>query len=384
MQQAELRPFAQGELAGFRMWLEGRRKLEVCAGESFAVPVSITNGSEVTVGTYRWVHPFPVFLSYVWRESSTGKAMPQDGTFTGIWHPIAPGEECLVHARVRAPRVPGSYLLYILLFQQGARWYDDASEVRPLPVRVEVRESAANVAGRINDYEGSVYSQNGEDGILRELFLRLGYLDPFLVEFGAGDGLISNSALWVRQYKWNALLIEGDPSNCASIEQTIGRREGVTVVNSLVTVDNIVDLFQRNNVPREFDLLSIDIDGNDYWLWEALADYRPRVVVIECNRTIKPPGLWVMAYNPNHAWDPVNSSAYTGASLESLARLGKRLGYALLGTDSNDINAFFVRDDLLERCGFPAVSASEAYHDDPYRWPEGWKPQYGNGPYLEQ
>jgi hypothetical protein len=112
-------------------------------------------------------------------------------------------------------------------------------------------------------------------------------------------------------------------------------------------------------------------------------EYRPRVVIIENNRAFKPPTLWVMAYNPNHAWNPHGNRNYCGASLESHARLGKRLGYALLGTDANDINAIFVRRDLLERVRFPELTAAEAYHSGEQTWPPGWQPRY-EGPFVEQ
>jgi hypothetical protein len=90
-----------------------------------------------------------------------------------------------------------------------------------------------------------------------------------------------------------------------------------------------------------------------------------------------------MAYDPKHVWDPVNNRRYCGASLESLSRLGNRLGYALLGTNDEDINAFFVRRDLLERSRFPEVTAAEAFHSDPNRYPPGLDLTV-QGPFVEQ
>ena len=230
--------------------------------------------------------------------------MPPDYVLTEVWRALDPGQHRIVHMRVRTPSVPGRYVLTILLFQQGVRWYDFATEVKPVQLEVEVCEDLAVLPHSINDYDDSVFSQNGEDGILRELFLRLGYADPFSVEFGVGDGLECNTAMWLRQYGWHGLLLEGDTADCARIKGNYRDYPGVTAANEMLTLDNIVEVFRSYHVPKEFDLLSIDVDGNDYWLWEALAaEFRPRVVVIEMNRSFAPPRLWVMAYNPGHTWD---------------------------------------------------------------------------------
>ena len=105
-----------------------------------------------------------------------------------------------------------------------------------------------------------------------------------------------------------------------------------------------MSIFTDHGVPTEFDLLSIDIDGNDYWVWESLHVYKPRLVIIEYNSSYPPPQKMVIPYNPSFTWDGTD---YFGASLTSLALLGTRLGYALLGTDSRGVNAFFIREDLL-------------------------------------
>jgi hypothetical protein len=108
------------------------------------------------------------------------------------------------------------------------------------------------------------------------------------------------------------------------------------------------------HIPQEFDLLSIDIDGNDYWVWAAIQNWHPRIVVIEYNTSFPPSRLWVMVENHEHTWDGTN---YYGASLASLARLGRMKGYSLVATDSRGVNAFFVKADLIIEDRFldPAV-----------------------------
>jgi hypothetical protein len=226
--------------------------------------------------------------------------------------------------------------------------------------------------GRINDFERRVRSQNGEDGIVKELLFRIGVTERFVVEFGVESGIECNAAHWLLDYGWRGLLIEGDVHFAAA---AAARYTGLPVAihQALVTAENIVPIFQQHRVPLAPDVLSIDIDGNDYWLWEALGSYRPRLVVIEYNAAYAPPNRWVMAYNPSHVW---GRDTYYGASLSSLAELGRRLGYALLATDRNGVNAFFVRRDLLASSGFPERSAAEAYHPLFVRHPPG------DGPFV--
>ena len=373
-----MRAFERGELAGVSLtWRNG--PFQVAAGEAFRMPICVANGSALTLGEHRYFHPHPLYLGYRWFEAS-GAPVPPDNYVTQIWRAIAPGQHRIVNVRIIAPRAPGRYVLLVMLRLGDIRWYDGQSEVRPVALEIEVRDDLGTLPYPISYYEESVYSQNGEDGILRELFLRVGFTNRFVVDFGADDGIECNAAYWLHQYRWDGLLIEAAADKFALLAHNYRTYAGVRVANEFVTVDNIAAIFRRENVPVEFDLLSIDIDGNDYWVWEALAEYRPRVVVIEYNPTFVPPQLWVMAYDPDHVFERAHPN-YHSASLESLALLGGRLGYALLGTDSNEVNAFFVRDDLLELSRFPGLSAAQAYRRGPR--PPGWEPNY-EGPYVEQ
>lgn len=231
--------------------------------------------------------------------------------------------------------------------------------------------------GGINAYERKIYSQNGEDGILEELFNRIGCGGRFFVEFGVESGVECNTRLLAAERGWSGVMIEGNPANYRRLAAFYAGQPQIRTVHSFITRDNIVPLFQEHQVPDRPDLLSIDIDGNDYWVWQALHAYKPRAVVIEYNASYPPPQLRVTPYDPAFAWD---CTSYFGASLCSLAVLGVSLGYALIGSDSRGINAFFVRRDLLERCGFPELSAGQAYHPPGYgRGGHPWR----DGPFLE-
>lgn len=233
----------------------------------------------------------------------------------------------------------------------------------------------------INDYERRVTSQNGEDGIIAELFARAGTTDRFFVEFGVEDGTQCNSAQLALQ-AWPGLMIESDETCYRRLVRNCASWRNVRALRRTITADNIESIFAECGVPDDFDFLSIDVDGNDYWIWRALRRFRPRVAVIEYNASHAPPAKWVMAPNPAHRWD---GTWYFGASLTSLARLSEEKGYSLVGTDRLGVNAFFVRaDDVLARCGFPKLAPEAAYHPPRFIGSAGTMGHPpGSGPHLE-
>lgn len=117
------------------------------------------------------------------------------------------------------------------------------------------------------------------------------------------------------------------------------------VHREFITAENVNAVFERHKVPRVFDLLSIDVDGNDYWIWKALG-HRPRAVVIEYNAHIPPGESRSIAYDPGFKWSLTD---YFGASLLALARLGKAKGYELVYCEKAGVNAFFVEATLARR-----------------------------------
>lgn len=183
-----------------------------------------------------------------------------------------------------------------------------------------------------------IYSQGGEDGVLRRIFDQIGVTKRFFVEFGAWDGIhLSNSAHLRIDCGWTGLLLEGSD-----------RADGALVKREHVDAGNIEGLFDRYAVPAEFDLLSIDIDGNDYWVWNAINAYSPRVVIVEYNVFFRPDMAKTIAYDAGHEWDKEKYGLYHGASLAAFEKLARKKGYALVYTESYCPNAIFVRRDLIE------------------------------------
>ena len=218
---------------------------------------------------------------------------------------------------------------------------------------------------RLSKYEYQVYSQHGEDGIIQEIFKRIGTTNKFFVEFGVEDG-IENNTVFLLLKEWKGVWLEGGKKNIKSIQEKFGfliNTNKLIVKQAFITIENIERLFNSLGVPKEFDLLSIDIDGNDYWVWKAIDSYSPRVVVIEHNSVFRSDVEWIMSYNPNNIW---NGSSYFGASLKSLEKLGNQKGYRLVGCDFTGVNAFFVRNDLVGDKFFEPFTAENHYEPPRY------------------
>ncbi|HZS45089.1 MAG TPA: FkbM family methyltransferase [Blastocatellia bacterium] len=195
------------------------------------------------------------------------------------------------------------------------------------------------------NFESRIFSQNGEDGILLEIFRRIGEGKKFFVEFGIGDGTECCTRNLISSCGWDGLLMEGSQSSADKAASLFKNHPKVSVKQSFITIDNIIDSFRERKVPDDLDLLVVDIDGNDYWiLQQILSLYHPRVIICEYNARWTTGTDWVMPYDPSHVWD---GGAYFGASLKALWRLGKKHGYKLVCCESRGVNSFFVRADLV-------------------------------------
>lgn len=210
-------------------------------------------------------------------------------------------------------------------------------------------------------YGYKVYSQNDEDGIIQEIFRRIGVENKIFVEFGVQDGLESNGH-YLLHCGWSGLWIESDPNAVTQIKETFAKplqKKRLFVEREFITRENINDIISRVSFPKEIDLLSIDIDGNDYYVWEKINVIRPRVVIIEYNGKFPPDYSWKMEYEENYAWD--GSDKY-GASLKALQKLGERLGYQLVGTNLRGVNAFFVQKALAGDRFYTPATAEKLYN----------------------
>lgn len=195
----------------------------------------------------------------------------------------------------------------------------------------------------------SIYAQGAEEAMLEQIFARIEPRSRTCLEFGASDGLRnSNTARLLRDHGWTGAFIEGSDYRFGRLKENWGEAENVRLLQAVVQPDDVEARFDQAGVPDDLDLLSIDIDGNDYWVWRRIERFRPQVVVIEYNPYYEPPQRWVMRFDADHVWD---GSTHYGASLESLYWLGKDKGYELIACDRQGNNAFFVERSLYDRFG---------------------------------
>lgn len=244
-----------------------------------------------------------------------------------------------------------------------------------------VKDGAALPA--FSDVGFKCMSQTDDDGILLFLFSVLGFGTRRCVEICAGDGIECNTANFITHHGWHGLLVDGCERNVAR-----GRKYFSTLANTYVfppifehrwvTRESVNALCEAHQFTGDIDLLSLDLDGVDYWIWEALTACSPRVVVLEFNNVLGPERSWTVPYADdfNYRRYPTTNGApnFAGASLKAFVELGHRKGYRLVGTNRLGFNAFFVRnghgDDLLPEVPVADCFAHPKTHQDRcVRWP---------------
>jgi len=215
------------------------------------------------------------------------------------------------------------------------------------------------VAVDLEAAENSVFSQFGEDGVIEQIFEIIEPGPMFCVEFGAYDGIInSNMRNLILNHGWSSYQIEGNPDRAAQLAKNYKDHPNVKTQHAWVWPGNVEILFEEAGVPKDLDLLVIDIDSNDYYVWRAIRDFRPKVVMIEMNAFFPPPQLMVIDYHPMNYWD---GTYYIGASIQSLYELGKKKGYELIYQLSKGPNVIFVDEKYIDRFGIADNSPAKIY-----------------------
>lgn len=225
-----------------------------------------------------------------------------------------------------------------------------------MEVQALLKEDRYRDTRRLESFGFKVFSQNEEDGIIQEIFRRVGITNARFFEFGAGNGLESNCCYLLLQ-GWHGVWLDANRSYLEQARKLFSDsyEKQITIAQEFVYAATINELTEKFDVPKNVDLMSIDIDGNDYYVWEALTVIKPRVIIVEYNASFPPPVSLVQVHQPDH-WNGTN---YFGASLQALADLGMKKGYTLVGTNLSGVNAFFVRNDLAP--AGRSLFASEAF-----------------------
>lgn len=208
----------------------------------------------------------------------------------------------------------------------------------------------------LTTYAKDIKSQHGEDGIIAEMFHRMGAQNKWCVEFGALNGTHhSNTWNLIIKEGWSGVLIEADPTYAEKLQEVYKHTPRAHCFNEFVEFEgehSLDSILARTPIPQDFDLLSIDIDGNDYHIWDSLTRYHPRAVIIEFNPTIP---------NDVSFIQPRERAVQQGSSLYALAELGRKKGYRLVAVAG--VNAFFILEELFPKLGIPDQSIDEIYID---------------------
>ena len=208
-------------------------------------------------------------------------------------------------------------------------------------VRILNAQKSNNIIN-LSSFENKIFSQNGEDGItmkLVELIYNNNNEDKFYVEFGVENGEECNTKILREKYNWKGLQMDGGNEN-----------DSINLRKEFIMKENVIELFKKYNVPQKINLLSVDIDFNDFYcLKEILANYKCDIIICEYNATHLANEDKIVIYDKNGKWDGSN---YFGVSLLSLDKLGKKYNYSLIYCNENGANCFFIHNDIIETKNF--------------------------------
>jgi hypothetical protein len=218
--------------------------------------------------------------------------------------------------------------------------------------RIENRQLQIIDSKNIKENEFRVFSQWGEDGIIQFLIRNVNVSNKIFVEFGVENYTESNTRFLLVNNNWSGLVIDGSLENISYIKKDpIYWQHNLKVVASFIDKNNINQIISENGIQGEIGILSVDIDGNDYWVWQSIDVVNPAIVVTEYNFRFGRDKAVTTPYDPNFVRTKAHySTIYYGASLKALYLLAQKKGYAFVGCNTAGNNAFFVRRDLKPDC----------------------------------
>jgi len=220
---------------------------------------------------------------------------------------------------------------------------------------------------KLTDYEFKIFSQWGEDGIIQYLVHNIEIKNKVFIEFGVENYEEANTKFLLMRDNWSGLVIDSSQKNIDSIKESeLCWRYDLKVKTGFITAENIDELIKEENIRGEVGLLSIDIDGNDYWVWEKIEVVQPIIVIVEYNSVFGKNSAVSVPYDKSfERHKQHHSGLYWGASLGAFVHLGEKKGYTFIGSNSAGNNAFFVRKDLLGN--IKSMTLEEGYVESKFR-----------------
>jgi len=241
-------------------------------------------------------------------------------------------------------------------------------DIAVLAGQARAQQIAMREIGDLRQAEFRVFSQFGDDGIVEHLVGRIGVPQPGVrfVEIGVEDYSEANTRFLLVNRNWSGLIVDGTDAHVRAVEASpLMWRHDIHPVTAFVEPHNVNDLLREHGFDRDLGLLSIDVDGNDYWIWQAVTA-EPAIVIVEYNSLFGAERAVTIPYQAGFDRTRAHhSNLYFGASLAALTRLGERKGYRLVGSNSAGNNAYFVRREVA--IDLPAPTVAEAYVESRYR-----------------
>ena len=203
----------------------------------------------------------------------------------------------------------------------------------------------------IEDYEFKIFSQWGEDGIIQKIINSIEIKNNTFIEFGVGDFFESNCRFLMMNNNWSGLVIDSSKQAIDRLRKSYFYwRYNLKSINAFIDKENINKLLLGSGFDFDLGLLSIDMDGNDYFILESIEKYKPRILVIEYNSLFGSKRSISVPYSSEFDRTKAHySNLYFGASLGAITHIAKKKNYALVGTNSSGVNAFYVRKDLINK-----------------------------------
>jgi hypothetical protein len=219
----------------------------------------------------------------------------------------------------------------------------------------------------LDEVEFQVFSQRGEDGIIQYIINKIDIPNKIFVEFGVETYVESNTRFLLINNNWSGLVIDGNEKNIAFIKKDyIYWKYDITAVRSFITKENINTLIGNYTSKEDIGLLSVDIDGNDYWIWDSINCINPRIVICEYNSAFGDTKKITVPYKSDFIRGNEHySELYFGASLAAFCELAERKGYDFIGTTAAGVNAYFVRKDLSKP--FKKYTSQDGYNESANR-----------------
>jgi hypothetical protein len=243
----------------------------------------------------------------------------------------------------------------------NGRW-DSVSKSDQILLSLKYREilQKGGILPHFNEIGWQNFSQTDDDGIIHYIFSLIGTVNRKGVEMCAGDSIESNCANLVIHQGWDVCFVDGNADNCARANQFFrsGRETRIhppVITHAWIDTDSVNTILKDAGFSGEIDFFSLDMDGVDYWVWEAMTEIQPRVVMAEYNAPLGADVAWTVPYRRDFSYTADSIPYYCGVSLMALVKLARKKGYRLVGCNRDGFNAFFIRNDVGVNI-FPEVS----------------------------